>query len=132
MRAKTHRKRQRAILIRPPNGSDFEILCSLDQVAKKIKKRREFICRSFANGSCLVAVTGQEVVGYGVLNYTFYDHGFINVLYVAADRRRQRAGAALFEQIERQCRTPKLFTSTNIQTCQCNRCWRSMDMRLLA
>jgi len=112
--SKTISRRQKAILIRPARESDFEILCSLDQVAKKARKRREFIRRAIASGSCFVAVTGQEIIGYGMLNYTFYDYGFINMLYVAADQRRRGAGTALLEQLERQCRTPKLFTSTNM------------------
>jgi hypothetical protein len=76
--SKIHRKRQKAILIRAAKESDFEVLCSFDQVAKKEEKRRESIQRAIARGSCFIAVMRQEVIGYGALNYTFYDHGFIS------------------------------------------------------
>jgi N-acetylglutamate synthase-like GNAT family acetyltransferase len=111
---KTDRKRQEAILIRAARESDFEVLCSFDQITKKDQKRRESIQHAIACGSCFIAEMGQEVIGYGALNYSFYDHGFVNVLYVAADWRRQGAGAMLLDEMERQCQTSKLFTSTNL------------------
>ena len=102
------------ISIRPALESDVESLCSLDQTAQQSNERREFIGRSVADGTCYVAVSDQEVMGYGVLNYTFHHQGCIDMLYVAGDRRRHGVGTALLEQMERLCQTPKLFTSTNL------------------
>ena len=56
----------------------------------------------------------MEVIGYGVLNYTFYYNGCIDMLYVHSEHRRRGAGAALLQHMESLCRTPKLFTSTNL------------------
>ena len=67
-----------------------------------------------AAGDCHVAVDGGEVVGYAVLSHTFYGNGFVEMLYVHPDRRRRGAGAALLLHVESLCRTPKLFTSTNL------------------
>lgn len=89
-------------------------LCSLDLVARREGGRREFIRREVAAGRCYVAVVGGAVVGYGVLSYNFYENGFIDMLYVHADYRRRGAGAALLRHMESLCRTPKLFTSTNL------------------
>ena len=36
------------------------------------------------------------------------------MLYVARDYRRRGVGSALLEQVERLCKTQKLFTSTNL------------------
>ena len=102
------------ISIRPALECDVEPLCSFDQIAQHSEERREFIRRSVANGTCCVAVADQEVIGYGVLNYTFYYHGCIDMLYVAGDQRRRGVGTALLEHMERICQTPKLFTSTNL------------------
>ena len=102
------------ISIRPAVGSDIEALCSLDSIARRENERREFIRREVAAGNCFVAVADEEVIGYGVLNYTFHHRGCIDMLYVHSDHRRRGAGAALLRHMESLCRTPKLFTSTNL------------------
>ncbi|MCA1606455.1 MAG: GNAT family N-acetyltransferase [Acidobacteria bacterium] len=102
------------ISIRPAVGSDVEALCSLDLIARRESERREFIRREVAAGTCFVAVADEEVIGYGVLNYTFHHQACIDMLYVHSDYRRRGAGAALLWHMESLCRTPKLFTSTNL------------------
>jgi GNAT superfamily N-acetyltransferase len=102
------------ITIRPAAEGDVEALCSLDQVALLEEGRREFIRRSVAAGVCHVAEAGPEAVGYAVLTYAFYGHGFVEMLYVHPGRRRLGAGAALLRHLESLCRTGKLFTSTNL------------------
>lgn len=100
--------------IRPAVENDVEALCSLDLVARQDGGRREFIRREVVSGNCFVAVRGETVVGYGVLNYTFYYNGYIEMLYVHSEHRRLGAGEALLRHMESLCRTPKLFTSTNL------------------
>jgi GNAT superfamily N-acetyltransferase len=102
------------ISIRPAVETDMEALCSLDLIARRENERREFIRREVASGNCFVAVTNQTVIGYGVLNYTFYHNGCIDMLYIHPDHRRCGAGAALLKHMESLCQTPKLFTSTNL------------------
>ena len=102
------------VSIRPAADDDIEALCSLDLIARRENERREFIRREVVSGNCLVAIINEEVVGYGVLNYTFYDNGCIDMLYVHSNYRRRGAGAALLRHMESLCRTPKLFTSTNL------------------
>jgi len=102
------------ISIRLANENDVEVLCSLDPVARRENDRREFIRHSVASGTCFVAVAEDEVIGYGVLNYTFYNNGCIDMLYVHSDHRRRGAAAALLRHLESLCKTSKLFTSTNL------------------
>jgi GNAT superfamily N-acetyltransferase len=102
------------ISIRPALETDVQALCSLDLIARREEARRTFIRREVAAGTCFVAVADGEVIGYGVLNYTFYYHGCIDLLVVHTDHRRRGAGAALVRHLESLCRTPKLFTSTNL------------------
>ena len=102
------------ISIRRANEDDLEALFLLDLVAQRVNKRREFIARSVASGACFVAVAEDAVIGYGVLNYSFYENGCIEMLYVHSDHRRRGAGAALLRHMESLCETSKLFTSTNL------------------
>jgi GNAT superfamily N-acetyltransferase len=94
--------------------TDIEAICSLDLIARQEHERREFIRREVVSGNCFVAVTNEVVVGYGVLNYAFYYNGCIDMLYIHSEYRRCGAGSALLKQMESLCKTPKLFTSTNL------------------
>ena len=102
------------ITIRPAADADVETLCAFDEVALREEGRREFIARSVTAGTCHVAEAGGGVIGYGVLSHAFYGHNFVEMLYVHPGRRRRGAGAALLLHLESLCRTPKLFTSTNL------------------
>ena len=102
------------ISIRPAVESDIEALCSLDLIARQEKERREFIRREVVSGNCFVAVANETVIGYGMFNYNFYHNGFVDMIYIQSEHRRRGAGEALFRHMESLCRTPKLFTSTNL------------------
>jgi ribosomal protein S18 acetylase RimI-like enzyme len=99
--------------IRRAIAADVEAVIGCDPVAARQPARREFICRSIDAGACFVAISGGRMVGYGVLEYTFYGNGFLSMLCVAKAFERRGIGSALVRHIERECRTPKLFTSTN-------------------
>jgi GNAT superfamily N-acetyltransferase len=102
------------ISIRQAVEDDIAALCSLDLVARQDSERREFIRREVVSGNCFVAVTNEIVIGYAVLNHTFYYNGCIDMLYIHSDYRGCGAGAALLKHMESLCKTPKLFTSTNL------------------
>jgi Acetyltransferase (GNAT) family len=97
------------ISIRPAVENDNEAICSVDLIAQRENKRREFIRRVVTSGECLVADGGEKVIGYGGFNYSFYDSGFIEMLYIGSDYRR--SGAALVKYLESLCQTPKFFTN---------------------
>lgn len=61
----------------------------------------------------MVSVGGKDI-GYAVLEYSFYENGFISMLYVQQQYRRRGVGEELMQHLERVCSTPKLFTSTNL------------------
>ena len=102
------------ILIRPAVENDIGALCSLDLIAQRENERRQFIRRVVTSGECYIAVADEKVIGYGVLNYTFYYVGFIEMLYIHSDHRRSGVGAALLQHLESLCQTRNLFTSTNL------------------
>ena len=102
------------ISIRPALESDIDEICSFDSIAQHETERREFIQREVADGNCIVAVAGEPVIGYGILNYTFYHNGFVEMLYVHSDYRRSGTGEMLLRHLESLCKTARLFTSTNL------------------
>lgn len=102
------------IAIRPAVPNDVDAVCAFDVVAQREDGRREFIRQAVEKGTCYVAVAEPGVVGYGVLDYTFYRQGCVEMLYVADGQRRRGVGTTLIEHLEGQCQTPKVFTSTNL------------------
>ena len=93
--------------------TDADEIITFDHVAASEPARVQFIHDQIQSSSCYVAAIEATVVAYAVLNYKFYDNGWIEMLYVHPRFRRQGIGAALIRHLINQCHTPKLFTSTN-------------------
>jgi ribosomal protein S18 acetylase RimI-like enzyme len=103
------------IAIRLAVASDIPAICAFDQIALVEEERRQFIRESVEASAAWLAVQDDAVVGYAVLEYPrfFGCSGFISMLYIHAGYRRLGIGETLMHHLERQCRTAKLFSSTN-------------------
>ena len=99
--------------IRDANAADRDTIVALDDVAQSDSRRIRFIDRILECATCLIAERQHTVVAYAALEYTFYEQGFIPILYVAEPARRQGVGRALMQVLASRCKTRKLFTSTN-------------------
>lgn len=77
-------------------------------------ERQAYLRREVASGQCWMVEHEGGPVGYGTLVYTFFGNGFVELLHVQPEHRRIGLGSALMRQCESICRTPKLFTSTNL------------------
>ncbi len=100
-------------MIREALASDAAAIEDLDHIAALSPARREFIRRVIASGSCNVKIVDAAIIAYGVLDYRFFENGFISLLYVSAAFRRQGVGTELMLHLQAACITSKLFTSTN-------------------
>jgi GNAT superfamily N-acetyltransferase len=59
------------------------------------------------------AESDRQVIAYAVFNHSFYDRGFVEMLYVTKSHRRQGVASALMRHLAGLCDTANLFTSTN-------------------
>ena len=101
--------------IRTAGESDLVPLVNLDHIARSGQEgRKEFIAEVIEKGECYVALIKEKIVGYVVLNYTFYGNGHIDMLYLEKKFRGQGIGASLIDHVEGLCEKEKLFTSTNL------------------
>jgi ribosomal protein S18 acetylase RimI-like enzyme len=100
--------------IRIAKEADAESIIQFDHIAQFDSNRVAFIRRSIATGNCYVDTSDEIVIGYVVLDYSFYENGFISMLYTDPKYRRQGVGVRLMKEVEGVCRTEKLFTSTNL------------------
>lgn len=101
------------MIVRLASMADANAIVAFDHVALSETARTQFIHDQIKSAACYVAVIEANVVAYAVLNYKFYDNGWIEMLYVNSRVRRQGIGSALIRHLLNECRTPKLFTSTN-------------------
>ncbi|MFI9598195.1 GNAT family N-acetyltransferase [Nonomuraea sp. NPDC052265] len=105
----------RALSVRAGRAGDAEALVILDSVARSDGGgRRGSIERWCRDGSVLVADTPAGLVGYCVVEYTFFEQGFVTMLMVAESARGHGVGERLLRAAAASCRTAKLFTSTNL------------------
>ena len=102
-----------ALQLRRSTTDDRNAIIAFDHIAQSDPQRVHFIDRILGSELCLVAERDGHVIAYGVLEYTFFDNGFISMIYVAPHERRLGVGSALVEALADRCKTTKLFTSTN-------------------
>ena len=101
--------------VRPASCEDIDSIIELDPIAKQEPGRRTFITSAVAAGQCWVAVEAEDasaLIGYGVLNKSFFEHDFIPLIVVKFSARRRGVATAIMRTLEVQC-SGKLFTSTN-------------------
>lgn len=96
--------------------SDIDRLVDLDAIARQEPRRRAFIAQAVSAGQCWVAVDAGDasrLLGYGVLDFSFFGHAFIPLIVVKNSQRRRGVGCAILRALESGCGAAKLFTSTN-------------------
>ena len=100
---------------------DTEDAILIDGVAQGSEVRRELLRRAFrGSGETLPIVRASSptedapLLGYAMLEYSFFDNGFVPLVYVAPEYRRRGVAGQLIAFIENLCQRPKLFSSTNL------------------
>jgi ribosomal protein S18 acetylase RimI-like enzyme len=93
--------------------ADLPAISFVDPLIRADPDRTRLIEASLRSGECLVAVDGDDVLGYVILNYSFFGEGFVPLLVVAAANRRNGIGTMLLREAERRCTKRKLFVSAN-------------------
>ena len=76
-------------------------------------RRIDLIRHAIKHGGCYIAVYNGIIKGLAIMNYTFFDNGFIELLMVAEKYRQCGVGSALLNHLFTVCKTQKIFASTN-------------------
>lgn len=90
---------------------DINNIYRIDTVATDIRFNE--ITHWVKQGHCFVLEENKEVFAYGVITPQFFAHGFIELLMVNNQYRRQGLGLLLIKQLIKRSPTIKVFTSTN-------------------
>jgi GNAT superfamily N-acetyltransferase len=103
------------LVVRRAKASDWTGLARIDSIAAAGDHARGASIRRWCEqGLVLLAQDASGPLGYSVLEYTFFEQGFLTMLMTAPTARRQGVGTHLLKATEAACTTPKLFTSTNV------------------
>lgn len=102
--------------IRVASNDDIPSLIELDSIAQRDSQRKALIADAIAFEQCWVATekdNRNSALGYGVLNQSFFEQNFVQLLVVRETARRRGVASAILRELQAQCRGTKLFTSTN-------------------
>jgi GNAT superfamily N-acetyltransferase len=114
------------IAIRIGEEGDIKALITLDPAAQTSEGRAQYIRKALNAGAIFVAIVDDQILGYAVFEYSFFERGFLAMLFVEPGRRRAGIGTALIRHMESACESERLFTSTN----ESNRPMQSLLERL--
>lgn len=101
------------ISLRSGTPTDLLGIVSADPLCKFVPERARQVQNALARDECIIAAQGDKVVGYVILDNSFFGHAFIPLLVVAAGNRRVGIGTQLITEAEYRCRREKLFISAN-------------------
>jgi len=98
-------------VIRLAVSTDIEKILAIDP---SVEARRTVVQGAINRSECFVAEKNGVLLGYGVMNHGFFERGFVRLVYVGAAHRRLGVASCLFDEFEAQCKTGRIFTSTNL------------------
>jgi len=101
------------MMIRNATENEIDQIIAIDYIASTEETRRQQIREWIKKDCAIIALIDERILGYAVLEYTFFSCGFISMLIVQEEHRRYGIATALVKRLEEACNTEKLFTSTN-------------------
>ncbi|MFD7584701.1 GNAT family N-acetyltransferase [Kitasatospora sp. NPDC059811] len=102
-------------VVRRAKEPEADTLVGIDSVAAAGDRERVASIRRWCRQGLVVVADGTSgLLGYCVVEYTFFDQGFVTMLMVAPSARGRGVGLRLLDTVAASCETPKLFTSTNV------------------
>ena len=103
------------MLIRVAVDDDLARVVDLAPIARQADgARKRYLADRLADRELLVADQDGGIVGYVVQDRSFFERGFVHLLYVGEQHRRHGGGAALLAASVGACGTRRVFTSTNV------------------
>lgn len=105
------------IRLRKATYNDKSIVVDFDYRLDKnehIKlKREEKITKAISYDECFLILSDNQVVGFLIFDYRFFDQGWIELIIIDEKYRGKGIGGKVFDLLCEQCKTDKVFTSTN-------------------
>ena len=84
-----------------------------DEVEHVELKREEKITKAIVAEECFVIMADHQAVGFVILDYRFFDQGWIELIILKEELRGSGIGSRALSLTCQQSKTSKVFTSTN-------------------
>ena len=86
---------------------------ALDKEGHIELQREEKITKAISNKECFIILADNNAVGFVIFDYRFFNQGWIELIIIDEKYRSKGIGVQVFDLICKQCKTGKVFTSTN-------------------
>ena len=110
------------ISLRLATEKDKSLVVAFDYALDKVQhielKREEKITKAISDNECYIVLVGNRAVGFIIFDYRFFDQGWIELIIIGEKYRGKGIGGQAFDLICKQCKTDKVFTSTNSSNMQ--------------
>ncbi len=67
---------------------------------------------------CFIILADDRAIGFVIFDYRFFDQGWIELIIIDEEYRGKGISGKTFDLIFKQCKTNKVFTSTNSSNTQ--------------
>jgi len=104
---------------------DFDYRLDKDEHIKF--NRKEKITKAIMDDECFMILADNREVGFVIFDYRFFDQGWIELIIIDEEFRGKRIGSKVFDLICEQCKTNKIFTSTNSSNTRMKRALAKAD-----
>jgi len=119
------------IRLRKATSKDIAVVVDFDYNLDKdehIKlNREEKITKAISNDECFLILVENQEVGFVIFDYRFFDQGWIELIIINEKYRGKGIGGKTFDLVCEQCKSDKIFTSTNSSNIQMQRALSKAD-----
>ena len=115
------------VTLRIGTAEDLAAIRFTDPLMRADPDRAQLIEAALPRGECIVATEGDEVLGFAVLNYSFFNQGFVPLLVVAAANRRTGVVHDYFQRLNVAAPSPNCTFPPTAPTCRHSGCSRNAD-----
>jgi RimJ/RimL family protein N-acetyltransferase len=119
------------ISLRKAKSDDRSVVVDFDYTLDKdehIKLNRvEKITKAISNDECFLILVDNKEVGFVIFDYRFFDQGWIELIIINEKYRGKGVGGIVFDLLCEQCKSDKVFTSTNRSNTQMQRALTKAD-----
>lgn len=99
--------------IRQATIDDLKSIAAFDQIAATEPQRLAYIERSIIDANCWSLCLASAVIGYLIIDHSFYHRQFLSLLYIDSDHRNSGYGRQAIQWVKNALQE-QFFTSTNL------------------
>jgi ribosomal protein S18 acetylase RimI-like enzyme len=105
---------------------DLEFLLEIDEQAQNDPARLMMIEQAIRDQTCKLVADSTQVLAYGIFDHSYHEHGFVKMVFVHPEYRRQGVGADMLLGFEATCETPQIYAAIPLSNLEAQELFRSV------